>query len=151
MSFAVSAGAVRPPPSRLMPLLFESAPPTSTRVVISLPSTTSTPAASMRFSTSCVLLAGPSVATILVARCIRSPSASLRPVALLQDRHRGQFLAFEEFEEGAAGGRDVADAIRDAELVDRGDRVAASGDGKGGRLGDRPREFPGPGGKGVEL
>ena len=31
MSFAVSAGADRPPPCRLMPLLFDSVPPTSTR------------------------------------------------------------------------------------------------------------------------
>src|SRR3989442_7690729 len=112
---------------------------------------TSTPAASMRFSTSCVLLAGPSVATILVARCIRSPNDSLRATALLQDRHRRQCLALEEFEEGAAGGRDVADAIRDTELVDRGDRVAASGDGKRGRFGDRPRELSGPSGTGIEL
>src|SRR5256885_12687337 len=113
--------------------------------------TTSTPAASMRFSTSCVLLAGPSVATILVARCIRSPNESLRATALLEDRHRRQCLALEEFEEGAARGRDVADAIRDTELVDRGDRVATSGDGKGGRFGDRLRELSGSGGKGVEL
>ncbi len=34
MSFSVSAGAVRPPPLRLMPLLLESGPPCSTTVVM---------------------------------------------------------------------------------------------------------------------
>ena len=42
MSFAVSAGADSPPPWRLMPLLLDSTPPTSTRVVIALPLTDST-------------------------------------------------------------------------------------------------------------
>ncbi len=42
MSFAVSAGADSPPPCRLMPLLFESSPPTLTMVWISSPSTRST-------------------------------------------------------------------------------------------------------------
>jgi hypothetical protein len=42
MSLAVSAGAVRPPPMRLMPLLFDRAPPTSTRVAIAVPRTDST-------------------------------------------------------------------------------------------------------------
>ncbi len=39
MSLAVSAGAVSPPPWRLMPLLFDSSPPTFTRVWISWPTT----------------------------------------------------------------------------------------------------------------
>ena len=42
MSFAVSAGAVRPPPIRLMPLLLDSVPPITTRVTIRGPSTAST-------------------------------------------------------------------------------------------------------------
>lgn len=42
MSFAVSAGAVSPPPWRLMPLLFESSPPTLTTVWISSPTTRET-------------------------------------------------------------------------------------------------------------
>ncbi len=42
MSLAVSAGAVRPPPWRLMPLLFDSSPPTLTVVKISWPTTRST-------------------------------------------------------------------------------------------------------------
>ncbi len=42
MSLAVSAGAVSPPPKRLMPLLFDRAPPSSTRVRISVPRTDST-------------------------------------------------------------------------------------------------------------
>jgi hypothetical protein len=42
MSLAVSAGAVRPPPALLMPLLFDSTPPTTTRVCTSSPRTAST-------------------------------------------------------------------------------------------------------------
>src|SRR5919108_566844 len=37
-------------------------------------------------------------------------------------------LAFEEFEECAAGGRDVIDLLGDAELVDGCDCIAAAGD-----------------------
>eukprot|EP01031_Cornospumella_fuschlensis_P042948 gene42949-52483_t len=37
LSLAVRAGAVRPPPWRLMPLLFDSSPPTLVTVWISLP------------------------------------------------------------------------------------------------------------------
>ena len=39
MSLAVSAGAVSPPPWRLMPLLFDSTPPWRTMVCTSLPRT----------------------------------------------------------------------------------------------------------------
>src|ERR1700722_11079970 len=39
-----------------------------------------------------------------------------------------QRLAFHPFEEGAAGGRDIAEAMRDAGAVQRGDGVAAAGD-----------------------
>ena len=42
ISFSVSAGAVKPPPARLIPLLFESGPPCSTSVKISPPLTLST-------------------------------------------------------------------------------------------------------------
>ena len=40
----------------------------------------------------------------------------------------GSVLPFEELEERAAPGRDVADPVGEAELGDRGDRVAAAGD-----------------------
>src|SRR6185295_17896218 len=49
-------------------------------------------------------------------------------------------FALEELEEGAACSRDVVDVAGDAELVDRGDRVAATGDGVGLRFRDRARE-----------
>ena len=52
-------------------------------------------------------------------------------------RDRRELAAFEELEERAAGGRDVGDAVGDAELVDRGDRVAAARDRERGRRGDR--------------
>ena len=42
MSLAVSAGAVRPPPCLLMPLLFDSSPPMRTMVCTSSPRTAST-------------------------------------------------------------------------------------------------------------
>ena len=42
MSFIVSAGAVRPPPALLMPLLLESSPPSTTRVCTCSPRTAST-------------------------------------------------------------------------------------------------------------
>ena len=42
ISFSVKAGAVKPPPARLIPLLLESGPPCSTRVKISPPFTFST-------------------------------------------------------------------------------------------------------------
>ena len=56
----------------------------------------------------------------------------------------GNVLAFEELEEGAAAGRDVADAIGDAVARDRRQRIATAGDGEsaiGGRLGDRQRDL----------
>lgn len=46
--------------------------------------------------------------------------------ALFENFDGGQGLAFEEFEERAAAGRDVADAVVNAVLGDRGQRVAAS-------------------------
>src|SRR5689334_24682210 len=51
------------------------------------------------------------------------------------DRRKG--LALEELEECTACGRDVVDVVGDAELVDRRHRIAAAGDGKRLRLGDR--------------
>ena len=48
--------------------------------------------------------------------------------ARFEHRHGGQRLAFEEFEERAAAGRDVADAVGEAELGDRRERVAAARD-----------------------
>src|SRR5690606_7430485 len=54
--------------------------------------------------------------------CARSP--------LLEDGDRWQRLALEKLEESAAARRDVGDAVRDAELLDRGERVAAACDRK---------------------
>src|SRR5438034_2108934 len=87
--------------------------------------TTSTPAAIIRVRTSGVLLAGPSVATIFVARCMEDSwvgAGALARGARFEYRDRRQRLAFEKFEEGAASRRYIADPVRDAELVDRGDR-----------------------------
>src|SRR5690348_928261 len=50
------------------------------------------------------------------------------PGALLQHRHGRQRLAFEEFQERAAAGRDVGDLVFDAVLVDGGQGVAAARD-----------------------
>src|SRR5918994_3304986 len=44
--------------------------------------------------------------------------------------HGGQLFSFEEFQERAAGGGDVADTLVDLEFVDRGDGIAAAGNGK---------------------
>src|SRR5208282_6073160 len=71
--------------------------------------------------------------------------------ALLQNCNRRQRLAFEELEKGAAGGGDVTDAIGDAELVDRGDRVTAACNRKGVRLGNGERECARAGGERVQL
>ena len=59
-----------------------------------------------------------------------APSArrSSRVCASLEDLDRRQRLAFEELEERAAAGRDVADSLGDAVLGDRRQRVAAAGD-----------------------
>src|SRR5207248_7857114 len=48
--------------------------------------------------------------------------------AVLEDRHGGKRLAFEEFEKCAASGRYVADPIRHTEFVDGRDRVTAAGE-----------------------
>ena len=42
----------------------------------------------------------------------------------------GQRLALQPFEEGAARGRDVAEIVRHARVVQGGDGVAAAGDGE---------------------
>src|SRR5574340_1176602 len=112
--------------------------------------TTSTPASTMRSRISGALDAGPRVATILVLRSIivmSFPAAAATgfgfACALLEDLHRGQFLALEELQEGAAGGRDVGHLVIDAILLDRGNGVAAAGQGEGlgrrDRLGDLDR------------
>ena len=63
--------------------------------------------------------------------------------ARLEHRDGRQRLAFEELEERAAAGGDVADPVGDAELGDRRERVAAAGDREcrrcRDRLGDGPR------------
>src|SRR5437016_6293265 len=55
-------------------------------------------------------------------------------------RHARQFAAFEPFEKGAAGGRDVAEIVDDPGGGEGRDRVAAAGDahqlGPAGQLGD---------------
>src|SRR5690349_23271727 len=112
---------------------------------------TSTPAASIRVSTSWELLAGPSVATILVARSIGSRVTSSRNAALLQDRHRRQGFAFEELQECTTRGRDVADAVGHAELVDGCNGVAPASQRKSRRAGDRLGELLRSGGEGVEF
>src|SRR3954451_3548775 len=71
--------------------------------------------------------------------------------ARLERRDRRECLAFEEFEERAAGGGDVVDVAGDAELVDRRDRVAAAGDGVSLRFRDGARERLGAFGKRVVL
>src|SRR5690606_9058516 len=70
----------------------------------------------------------------------RSGCAASRPRrfrALLEHRDGRQALAFEELEERAAAGRDVGDVVRDPELLDRGQRVAAAGDRERAARGDR--------------
>src|SRR6266540_919738 len=52
-----------------------------------------------------------------------------------------QLAAAEEFQRCAAAGRDVRDAIGDARLGDRGNRVAAADDGRSFDLRDGPRHF----------
>jgi hypothetical protein len=51
--------------------------------------------------------------------------------ALQQDLDSRQGLAFQEFQESAAAGGDVADLVGDAVLGDGGQRVAAAGDREG--------------------
>src|SRR6185436_6210558 len=82
-----------------------------------------------------------SEATCEVMSCSPCPGVSklncltIRPG--FERGHRRQLLALEELQERAAGGRDVADALVDLELVDRGDGVAAAGDGERLGAGDR--------------
>ena len=120
--------------------------------------TTSTPAASMRCRTAGSLQAGPSVATILVLRgtmaLLRVCRPRIRPRRRASSqalRDRRQRLALEEFEERAAAGRDVADPVGDAELGDRGERVAAAGDRERVRCRDRLGDGLRAAGERVEL
>src|SRR5581483_6225407 len=71
--------------------------------------------------------------------------------AALQHRHCRQLLALEELEERAAARGDVADALGDAELVDRGERVAAAGERERLAPGDRVRERLGAAGECIVL
>src|SRR3569832_1036872 len=72
--------------------------------------------------------------------------------ALFQDLERGKFLAFQNLEERAAAGGDVADVLVDAVLRDGRERVAAARDaegvGRGDRAGDRLRAVRERGGRG---
>ncbi len=58
-----------------------------------------------------------------------------RLLLVRQRFHAGEFLAFEEFEAGAAAGGDVGDLVGYAGLVDGDDRIAAADDGDGGLVG----------------
>jgi|GEM_PF-3863224 len=70
----------------------------------------------------------------LRAQFVRTGAAGarvkLRQRPRFQRRNRRQRLAFQELEEGAASGRDVAHLVGDAEFVDGGDGVATAGDGE---------------------
>src|SRR5687767_11124346 len=74
-------------------------------------------------------------ATFAVISCSPCPGVStencLTIGAGFERRDGREGLAFEELEECATGGRDVVDAAFQAELVDRGHRVAAAGDREG--------------------
>ena len=84
---------------------------------------------------------------------IAGPSrCGLRAAArCFEDLDRRQRLALEEFEEGAAAGRDVADPVGDAVLGDRRERVAAAGDRERAATRRSPRRAPGAAGERVEL
>ena len=71
-----------------------------------------------------------------------APRRRVSPGAGLQHRHGRQRLALEELEERAARGRDVGDAVGDAELVDRRERVAAAGDRERARTRRSRRRAP---------
>src|SRR5690606_40135585 len=68
-----------------------------------------------------------------------------------QGGDRGQGLALEELEEGAAARGDVVDAVAHAELRDGRERVAAARDRVAGGLGHRPGEGLGAAGEGREF
>src|SRR5690606_15125155 len=114
--------------------------------------TTSTPARIIRASVSAELEAGPSVATIFVARAegLSTGSGALCG-ALLQDSDRGERLAFQELEEGAAAGRDIPNLVCDAVLRDRRQRITTPGNGESRRRGDGPRQRLRAAREGVEL
>src|SRR5690606_24602878 len=63
--------------------------------------------------------------------CRRSTPKRKGPASflLLEDVDARQGLAFHPFEEGAAGGRDIGEIVRDAGMVEGGDCIAAAGDG----------------------
>src|SRR5580658_4932878 len=117
---------------------------------------TSRPARTMPATTWGSSVAGPIVATILVLRSVSmvafySVGHSGRRTrarigrALFQHRDRRQGLTFDEFKKRAAAGGNVGDAVLDAVLLDRRQRIAAAGEGKclaaGDRLGDGARAF----------
>src|SRR5439155_20279953 len=111
----------------------------------------------MRVSVARSLEAGPIVATILVARGIKFPWVMDGGCwcdllwALHQDFDRRQGLAFQKLQEGAAAGRDIADLVGNLVFGNRGQRIAAAGDRKRVRLGNRQRQGPGSCTELVEL
>src|SRR5690606_28993295 len=117
-------------------------------------------------------LAGPSVARMRVRRwCVVTSVSRYWPgnlaqsagaqagasgglalrAAQLERGHRRQLLAFQERQERAAAGGDVADVAGDTVLVHRRQGVAAAGDRERVRLGDRARHGLGALAEGVEL
>src|SRR3954470_12338141 len=97
--------------------------------------TTSTPARIIFSRVAGSLEAGPSVGRVLVERSMWSTLSALG--ARFQHGDRRQLLALEEFEESAAACRDVRNPVLEPELRNRGDGIAAAGDGEGRRLGNR--------------
>ena len=97
-------------------------------------------AAIMRVSTSRSLDAGPRVATIFVLRCMAQWPALLLAARCFEDFHGRKFLAFQEFQESAAAGGNVADFVFDPVFRDRRNRIAATGDRECRRSGDRMRD-----------
>ena len=69
------------------------------------------------------------------SRSCTGPDRLHLPLLIRQRFDAGEFLAFEEFEAGAAAGGDVGDLVGYAGLVDGGDRVAAADDADGGLVG----------------
>src|SRR5262245_50661930 len=81
--------------------------------------TTSTPARIIAVRTFGSSVAGPSVVTILVRRC-------MSPRPFFEYRDRGKRLAFHEFEKCPTAGGDIGDAVLHAVLLDRRERIAAA-------------------------
>ena len=71
--------------------------------------------------------------------------------ALQQDVDRWQGFSFQEFQESAAAGRNVADLVGDLVFCNRGQGIAATGDREALGLGDGQRQGLGALGELVEF